>query len=368
MITEGKAVILASKSKKISRALPVFYNPVMKLNRDISILLLNSIYQKDLQIADILAGTGIRSIRFLKELKKSKIKDIIINDYSKNTYNNIKKNLKINKLTNDPKVITSNIDANLLMLNSTGFDYIDIDPFGSPVPFLENAVVRLARNGILAVTATDTAALAGTSPNACRRRYSSKPLRNEFMHETGIRILIKKVQEVGAQNEKALTPIFSYAKEHYYRVFFRCKKGRKKADAILSKHGFVLYCRECLNREVSINIFNNTKCKNCASHYDYAGPLWLGELWDSSIVKEMLDSCSIDLIEAHNLLSTIKEEMTIKSIGFVNIHKLCKKYKLTIPTKDALFNKIKKAAQTHFSPLSIKTVLPLKELVKKIKN
>lgn len=50
-ITEGLANLYVPKQKKISRKLPVFYNPVMKLNRDISILLLNSLPDKKLQIA-----------------------------------------------------------------------------------------------------------------------------------------------------------------------------------------------------------------------------------------------------------------------------------------------------------------------------
>ena len=45
----------------------------------------------------------------------------------------------------------------LAILHSKGFDYIDLDPFGSPNIFLDSAVKRLGRNGILAVTATDTA-------------------------------------------------------------------------------------------------------------------------------------------------------------------------------------------------------------------
>ena len=73
-------------------------------------------------------------------------------------------------------------------MNSTGFDYIDVDPFGSPNPFLDAAIKRIARDGILAVTATDTAPLCGTYTNACRRKYWAVPLRNELMHEIGIRI------------------------------------------------------------------------------------------------------------------------------------------------------------------------------------
>jgi len=43
LIKEGTAIIKISKKEKISKKLPVFYNPIMKFNRDISVLLLNSI-------------------------------------------------------------------------------------------------------------------------------------------------------------------------------------------------------------------------------------------------------------------------------------------------------------------------------------
>ena len=69
-IEEGKAKVRVPKpAKVVSKEMPVFYNPVMKLNRDISVLLLNAIDKKGLRIADILAASGIRSIRFIKELK-----------------------------------------------------------------------------------------------------------------------------------------------------------------------------------------------------------------------------------------------------------------------------------------------------------
>ena len=81
-----------------SKGMPVFYNPVMKLNRDVSVLLLNAIDKKKMRIADILAASGIRSIRFIKELSKNKIKEITINDYSKDSIKLINENFKINKI------------------------------------------------------------------------------------------------------------------------------------------------------------------------------------------------------------------------------------------------------------------------------
>ena len=151
-IREGAVRLKVHKVQVTSKDMEVFYNPVMRMNRDISVLLLGSISAGKLQIADPLAGTGIRSIRFLKELASSKIKKLYINDYSLDSVNLIKKNLRLNKINfnNHRKIIVSCQDANLFLLNSTGFDYIDIDPFGTPNPYLDAACKRISRDGIIA--------------------------------------------------------------------------------------------------------------------------------------------------------------------------------------------------------------------------
>src|SRR3989338_6602377 len=117
LIKEGSAEVFAPKEKKISKKLPVFYNEVMKLNRDITILLLQQF--PPLNICDPLAATGIRAIRFAKELK---FKSIIANDISKRAVTLIKKNMRLNKV----KFEVKNKDANILLLESKGFDFIDL--------------------------------------------------------------------------------------------------------------------------------------------------------------------------------------------------------------------------------------------------
>src|SRR3989344_1828087 len=154
IVNEGLARISVENKKIVSKGMEVFYNPVMGINRDISVLLLNSVDKKNMQIADPLAASGIRSIRFLKELNKNKIRKIYINDFDKDAVKSIKENLSLNKIKykNNEKITIENDDANLFLLNSTGFDYIDLDPFGTPNAFLDAACKRLARDGILAVT------------------------------------------------------------------------------------------------------------------------------------------------------------------------------------------------------------------------
>jgi len=365
-IKEGKAIIKVPLEKKVSRKLPVFYNPVMKTNRDISVLLLNSINKKNLNIALPLSASGVRGIRFLLELKKEKIKNISFNDININAYKLIKQNLKLNKLKN--KVY--NKDANEFLLLSKGFDYIDIDPFGDPSDFLDRSIKRLARGSILAVTATDTSCLSGSFPKPCLRKYWSKPLKNEFMHETGLRILIRKIQLIASQFDKALTPLFSYSKDHYLRTFLTCEKGKQKVDELFKEHGYILYCKNCLFRKPVKDILNNSDCPICKKKLDYAGPLWLSRLWDTKLTEKICKSNKDK--ELKDFLNIISKESKIEQISFYNIHELCKKYKISlIPKKSELIKEIKKnnkCSETHFDKMGLRTNTNIKNLIKLIKR
>jgi tRNA (guanine26-N2/guanine27-N2)-dimethyltransferase len=374
LLSEGKAKFYASKDKngKISKELQVFYNPVMKFNRDVSILLLNNVGLKRIQIADIMAGSGVRGIRFLLELKRGIIENIMVNDYDKGFESIFRKSLRLNKIKKDKHIIISGQDANLLLLSSKGFDYIDIDPFGSPNDFLESSIVRLARGGILAVTATDTAPLSGTYPVACQRNYWAKPMRNSLMHEVGLRILIRKVQLIGAQHDKAMIPMYCYFKDHYNRLFFKCIKSKDECDKLLLKHKYLLYCDKCMAFKSSE--YNFAKCErcgeSCVESMIYAGPLWAGKLCDEKIA-ELLYKCNKDAAHGKFLLTVLQESKLDENIiGLYEIHELCKHYKKKIPNFDVLIQKIGSmgyfVSRTHFTPLGIKTNMPFEELLRAI--
>lgn len=357
LIEEGSAKILVPAGK-ITRKLEVFYNPVMRHNRTISILLLNALKKKNLQIGLPMASTGVRGIRFALELKKDTVKSIAMNDLNPDAYALMKKNVELNNL----KIEIKNTDANLFLLNSCGFDYIDIDPFGTPNPFIDSAVKRISRNGILAVTATDTSALCSFEL-ACKRKYWAKQLKNWCMHETGLRILIHKIQLVGAEHDKALTPIFSYSKDHYMRVFLRCEKGKTKADKIIQKHKFLLVCKNCLNMKTSN--YNREACE-CNRTFDFAGQLWTGPLWNHNLAKKIAKTNRFP--ELDKFLNTISQESEIRTVGFHNIHQITKTYKIQhLPRIDDIIGRLKKAgfmaSRTHFSGTGIRTDASIKDIL-----
>jgi tRNA (guanine26-N2/guanine27-N2)-dimethyltransferase len=352
-ITEESSKIKIAQEKKISKKLEVFYNPVMKLNRDITILLLNSIDKADMQIADPLSGTGIRGIRLLKELLPGKIRNISLNDYKSGAY--IRENLKLNKIKTDDNIYIFEKDANLFLLESSGFDYIDIDPFGTPNPFLETAVVRLARDGILAVTATDTSALSGSFPSACLRKYWAKPMRNELMHEIGIRILIRRVQLIGASYDKALNPIFSYSKDHYFRVFFRCTKGKEKVDSLLKSHNYILINKKTMEIKVSKT--------NLIEGIEFAGPLYTGVLWDKILTNLMFQNCDKENKIMHSLLEVIKEEAKIETVGFYDLQRLANAYNKKILRLESVLEE-GTTSRTHFLGWGIRSIKEPGKIIK----
>ncbi len=325
LIHEGKAVLDVAVPKVVSRQMPAFYNPKMVRNRDLLVALLAAWPHANLQVADALAGTGVRGLRLLLELPRVKIASVAFNDASPRAFAQLRRNVEKNGLKESPRLTVSQQDANLFLLNSRGFDVIDLDPFGSPVPFLEAAVQRLSRRGLLAVTATDTAALAGTSPLVCKRRYWATPLHNELMHEVGLRILIRRVQLVGASFDRALVPILAYAHEHYYRAVFSAAKSKKAADTVLAQHG--LYCG--------------------------AGPLWAGPLGDATLLRSMNGA-------AHScFLGQLAEEAAHNYLGFFDLHLVAKRLKRGAPPREAVIAALKTAGfgahPTHFSGVAVKT-------------
>ena len=373
LYSEGSVKFYASKASdgKISKELDVFYNPVMKFNRDVSILLLNALGRTNLQIADIMAGSGVRSLRFLKELNPGIIKKLYVNDYDATFHETMKKNLALNTIDYDDELIAiTQKDANIFLRESHGFDYIDIDPFGSPNDFLDSAIIRISRKGILAVTATDTAPLCGTYFDACKRKYWAQPLHNYLMHEIGLRILIRKVQLVGVQYEKALIPIYSYARDHYFRVFFSCEKGKKACDTIMKAHEYVDYCMQCMH--ILLVSRGGNICTACQSKKIItAGPVWTGKLFDSKLAQAIAKSSQE---KSHvRFLSILAEESVgaLDHVGFYDIHELASKYKISVPHFETLIKKINAkgflASRTIFSEYGIKTNMPIGEFVELLK-
>jgi tRNA (guanine26-N2/guanine27-N2)-dimethyltransferase len=324
----------------------VFFNAQMAFNRDVSVMLFHTLKIKGSAL-DAMAATGARGIRLANESPSEH--RMFINDKDPRAYSYIQANIELNKLDNC-EAINQDLRCHLA---SKVHDYVDIDPFGTPVPFVQAAFQGLKRNGVLAVTATDTAPLAGTHAKKCARRYMARPLRNVFGHETGLRILIGYLARQAAQLDKGIKPLLCYYADHYFRCFVRAPENAAAADESLSNLGYLNYDQSSHERSWSSDPSPGA-----------AGPLWLGPLHDRGILSDMVvepglqepDRCA-------KYLAFWREELGTPF--FYENNELSSMLKLSPHALDEIIerlNQIGHASKTHFSPTAFKTDLPLDEV------
>jgi tRNA (guanine26-N2/guanine27-N2)-dimethyltransferase len=392
-LIEGTTRFVTDSEEKISREMEVFYNPVMKLNRDTTLAMLLAMESDGRKAGTLRVGlpmeaSGVRAARILNELVGTGLflpRCVAINDLSPIAIEHAKENIALNKegIADDAvsRFTFSVLDANIFLRSSPHFDYIDIDPFGTPNQFLDAAAQRIERGGIIAVTATDTSALAGTYPRATARKYWSVPSRTWLMHDVGLRILARKVQLIGAQYEKALVPVLSMSTDHYYRIFFRCERSHTTVKDVIRNHRFLNVCASCMQTTVSSE--NNGACTECGAAMNVAGPLWTGALHDITMVKRMRESANklegnndekkrpseLRFRELSTLLAIIEEECRVDSVGFYDVHEIASRHKVAVPRRDALLAALgEHACRTHISGHGIKTDLPIAKIIEAMRT
>ncbi len=335
----------------------VFYNPHMELSRDINVACMKVLAEKhrserSLTYLDALAGSGIRGLRVFNEANLS----VTLNDSKAEAFRLIKENVDVLY----PAVEVAHLDANVL-LSGAKFSVVDIDPFGSPVPFID-AACRSARE-MLCVTATDTAPLSGAHFNAGVRRYSAVPANTEYHAETGVRILLGKIAREFVKYDKAMSPVLSHATRHYYRTYLLIAKGASKADRCINKLGYIAHCAKCGDRYAVVGLVPSVipRCAKCQARSNLAGPLWLGPLHDHAFCAKVQAEIKIGSFgarkEAARIIKLCAEELD--TVSFFDYHKLLKELQRPpVPIErliEALHSRGYQASRTHFSGTSIKT-------------
>ncbi|OUJ18647.1 N2N2-dimethylguanosine tRNA methyltransferase TRM1 [Methanonatronarchaeum thermophilum] len=353
----GVEFFVPSVEGDVDSSMDVFYNPVMESNRDISIAFIEAVSGVGDRYLDCHGATGVRGLRMADRVGEL---DVMVNDWSRDAAGLIERNRDYNSLD----VEVCSVDANVLM-SKRRFDIIDIDPFGSPVPFLDSAVRSLTPGGVLCMTATDTAPLSGAHKKPGIRRYSAIPLNTPYHKELGARILVGKTALISAQYDIAINSIFTYYKDHYFRSYLSTDKGAKKANKTMEKIGFLHHCFNCGSREMVLGLDSpgelSEKC-SCGHPMSFCGPLYLGELMDSKVLSQVLENLNKDVYGTKkNSMKLV--ETCISEAGFpptyYDIHNLCKMESIRAPkTQEVLVGLRERgfiATKTHFNLLGIKT-------------
>ena len=357
---EGEAELILSEK--------VFFNPQMELCRDVSSLAMGAYCEevgRSINVVDGMCASGVRGIRYAKEnICVGKVEFV---DTDEDACKLAERNAKLNKLKNY-EVHCCHI--NDFLFHNRGFDWVEIDPFGTPLPYLQSALASFRKEGMLSVTATDTAVLCGAHQKACLKNYGAMPIDNEYCHEIGVRILAGVVVRYASSLNFGAEFCLSLSAQHFFKLFARLKAGAKEAVDNVRKLGYISHCPKCLHREWRLNPpLLKEKCPRCGGKFEHAGPLFLGGLWNAGFLKEMrginqqreyANKWKID-----EMLALMEQEAGMPPTYF-DLHKVAEKLKKCPPNFESFISRLKEkgfeVSRTHFKRNSVRSNAGIKDI------
>lgn len=269
---------------------PVFFNPEAKVNRDLSILIYRNFLnksKKNITFVDSMAASGARGLRIGKEIPF--IKEIYVNDINPFAI----QLTKINSVLNDLYHKCFFYNQSICSFLSNVFEVrnratiIDLDPFGTPAPYLDCVLRSVENDGMVSVTATDTAVLEGVYPNVCYRKYYSIPIRTKYSIEIGARILLSALSLIASRLDLIIKPFFTHSYRNYIRIYCKIIKSNSLANKNRKNLGYITHCKKCANRE-QFNANPPSLCSMCKEKVFVAGPLWIKNTFDKSLIERVL--------------------------------------------------------------------------------
>ncbi|MFB6353885.1 MAG: tRNA (guanine(26)-N(2))-dimethyltransferase [Halobacteriales archaeon] len=357
-VREGGVVLRVPEQPEAGAGEAVFFNPAMGLNRDVTVAALRAFREREPEAATYLdanAATGVRGVRAAADGW-----EVTAVDVDDDAVALARANFRANDLTGRVRGRDANVE-----LHRRRYDVVDVDPFGTPVPFAD-AAVRGAR-GLLCVTATDTAPLCGAHFAAGVRRYDAVPRNTEYHREVGLRVLLSALVRTGARHDVALEPLLSHATRHYVRTYLAVDRGATPANAVRESLGFLHHCQDCLHRETEAGPLSHPPeaCPACGGdRVVTAGPLWLGAVRDRAFVADARGHLTDELDErvaADRLLRRLAAELDVPH--HFDQHRLSELWGRPAAPMDDFLAAIEDAgyrtSRTHYAGTAFKTDAPV---------
>jgi len=349
----------------------------MRLNRDVAVLAARSLqsdFRNRLRIADPMTGSGVRGLRYAAGVEN--LEHVILNDIEPSAAMVAEHNSFINRLEDKVEIqcMDANVFLNLHSVPGKRLHIIDLDPYGSPVPYLDSALRGLVNNGLLAMTATDMAVLCGVKPRACLKKYGGRPLRSEYSREVALRLLYGSLIMSAARNNMAVEAKFSHSTDHYVRLYAKIWRSAIGADRNLDEMGYIRHCFTCLNRSSTTDSGNDGRCMRCEKPMTSAGPLFLGKLTDEDFCRSLIELNEVSGQESSRLsklLNIALEEVDAPTTYFT-VDAICDRIGLVTPSPISVIQALRTqgyvATRTHFDGRAFKTNAPIETIEASIRH
>ena len=275
------------------------------------------IAQPSFRILDALSATGLRALRYAREVPMATT--ITANDLSSSATVSIKLNAEHNKVSDKINPTTGDAIEHMhrAAARTAGgqmhYHVIDLDPYGTAAPFLDAAVRAVVDGGLLCVTCTDAGVFASMGYlEKTYSQYGGLPLKGPHAHEGGLRLIVHAIATSAARYGLAIEPLLSLSIDFYARVFVRIHHSPVQVKFLASKTMVVYNCdagcgawsiqhlarareKKAKNGDTFYNFSPglapsaNTHCEHCGFKTHQAGPMWGGPLHNPHFIQRILD-------------------------------------------------------------------------------
>ncbi|MBP0000638.1 MAG: tRNA (guanine-N1)-methyltransferase [Cyanobacteria bacterium SID2] len=336
-----------------------FYRPTSQVGRDLAVLAAHLEKQDrgSLRVLDSMAGCGVRSLRYWLEAGANWV---WANEGNPEVGVGLSQNLK--PLLDGGCGQLTHGDANRVFFDCYArqdyYDLVDVDSFGSPVPFLNTSLWATRLGGLVYLTSTDGRTATGHAGDQSLRVYAARARAHPSAHEQGLRLIIGTAQQQAATKGLGVEPVFSLFAHSVYRVMLRLVKGQRLNH---QNYGFLGYCHECgAYRTLSWQDFGRVSpCPRDGTPWVVSGPMWLGSLHDLAYLQRMRGlAASWGWSKRVKLLDVMAEEADLPPY-FYKLGILGKRFRGDIPPRDELIRRLLdrgyRTGRTHIEAQAIKT-------------
>jgi tRNA (guanine26-N2/guanine27-N2)-dimethyltransferase len=317
----------------------VFYNPAMATDRDLGVAFASAWFRErsDASGWDMTAATGVRGLRVFHE--SGRFREFTFTEANPAALQVLEANCSGRAgLHVNPGDAREGIAG-------APFDLVDLDPYGTPVPFVPTAIAATRPGGVLAVTATDMMVLAGAQPLACERRYGARPVRGRLGPEGGLRILLAYLSGEAHRHQRSLRPLLGYVRDHHVRAYVALDAATEAPVPVAS---------------VDPAIWTGPDLGERGPY----GPLWLGPLWDAALVRNLaVPVGAARPTEVRAFLERLGEEVAVDVPFYYEANRLARDLGLSRPPsldriRETLRHEGYRVARTHARPEGFRTDAP----------
>ncbi|MFB6107118.1 MAG: tRNA (guanine(26)-N(2))-dimethyltransferase [Halobacteriaceae archaeon] len=360
-VREGDVTVEVPEQAESGAGEAVFFNPRMELNRDVTVATLRAFRDREPRAErylDATAATGVRGVRAAAEGWT-----VTMADRDPEAVALCRANLARNDLPGE----AVERDARPLCYEAGPFDVTDVDPFGTPIPFVDAAFENT--RDLVCVTATDTAPLCGAHFESGVRKYGAVPLNTEYHAEMGLRVLLSALVRTAVRYDVRPRPVCSHVSDHYVRTYLELERGASAANAAVEDLGHVHHCRDCLWRDHAAGLIAHPPetCPNCGASVQTAGPLWLGPAHDADFVRAVREAVTDDMgtaARARRLLDRVAGELHVPT--HYDQHELYSRWGESAVGMDEFLDRLREAGheatRAHYHGTAFKTRASVAEI------